>query len=288
VTSLQGSAPDASPNGVNTPHLDVELDTGTTGEWSPEFEARQLRELGEHGAEYGVLPSSILFDNDLSPTLRLTLAAMAAYSRDGRLAITQYRLAKRLGITRSSLSEMMLKAVSAGLLQRLEIDGEVIWRLRWLVFKRQAVPDAQRQAVPDSQAGPDVTRTRTHAGSKSSSLSTSPVRSSSKTLVVTDEERAWLHKRYDAKLGPVFVDEQIELCLGFKGTQKHSNMKLACNNWLIKACTDVANAKAAEARYVKAKTPYGAPLHDPKVSEPAPFLTHSVYDLPPFHDYTKD
>lgn len=303
MPSLHGADAGATVSGVNTPDLDADGVEDTIGsEWSPETEARRSREFADHGADIGWLPNSILFDNDLSPALRLTLTAMSAYSRGGQLDVTQYRLAKRLGISRQTLSEHMTNAVAAGLLQRLVIDGEVFWRLRWLTFKRQAVPDAQRQAVPDSQAAPDAPHAHAHAGSpvltnsSSSSSSVSVVdKKAKKTPSLTDDERAWMHKRYDPEIGATFVDEQIEAALTYPSAKSKTNFKAYVNNWLIKSVEQVnkvkaakLNAQAAEERYKHAKNGYGTPAADPYKTETAPFIVRSVYDIEPSRDRTND
>lgn len=291
MPSLHHDATESTLVSVNGQDPPVELDA----EWSPEFAERQAREFAEGGADIGWLPSEIIFDADLSAPVKVTMMAMAAYSRNGRLRITQYALAKRLGITRQSLSETMNKAVQAGLLQRLEVDDEVVWRLRWMGFKRQAVPDAQRQAVPDSQAVPDATRARTHAVSLKPTSTTSLKSRSVKSppLPLTDDERVKLHARFDGRFpSPTAVDEIIEEALNHPARLGKVTEYAYVRGWIrreaLKWDEHAAKMKAEQAREQRFKTPYGAPTVNPYTTEPAPFLTTDARDLPPSRDRTHD
>lgn len=254
-------------------------------------------EFQAHGAAQGVLLNSIIFDHDLSTPVRLAMLAMTCFADGDRLRCTQYHLAKRMGISRQALSKTMTEAVKAGLLQRLEIDGEVVWRMRWMSFKRQPTVDTQRQPTVDSQPTVDAPRTRTHAQISRTPLSTSTTTRKKKTvetIPLSAEERIKFHVRFERFYPSAErLDEVIDTALEHKNAngvwQTQYRYVLT---WLIRDTKDrklfTTNLAAAEARLVRAKTPYGAPQHDPKVSEPAPFLTHSSNDLPPFHDYTKD
>lgn len=229
--------------------------------------------------------------------------AMSLWSNDGRLTITQYALAKNLGVTRQAVSKAMRKAVAAGLLQRLEIDGAVHWRMRWATpFKRQPVVDAQRQPVVDSQPVVDVARPRTHAEltpvlNSSSKTKTSSSRTKAAPTPLSDDERAKLHTVFDVRFGSATaVDEAIEEALDHEALKKRKTEYLYLRGWLRREAWKYAetkqrfasakkNAEAAEARARSAK---GEPTHNPLVSEPAPFLTHSALDLPPFRNRQND
>jgi hypothetical protein len=295
VTSLQGSAPDASPNGVNTPHLDVELDTGTTGgppldpEWSEEEYEQARRAFFEQGSRYAVLPVEIITDPRFvkHSTVLIAMAAMSTLAVGDMLMVSKTQLARRLGVSQQAMSKTMAKAEEFGYVQRLAgPTTQARWRLRWLTSRRPQPQVVSSQAQVVSPQREVVSSSRTPALSPVlNSSSTSSKSSSRVTPSLTDVERAWLHNRYDKEIGATWVDEQIELALAHKAALKTKAFKLYCNTWLARAVGDVANTRAAKARLARAN---GAPTHDPKVSEPAPFLTHSVYDLPPFHDYTKD
>lgn len=313
MTSLQGSAPDASPNGVNTPHLDVELDTGTTGgdeEWSPELEREQALLHAEVGAPTGWLTNYLIFDSGLSATVKVTLIAMSAFATGDRLSITPYKLAKRLGISRQALSKSMGQAESAGFLQRVDYDGAAYWRMRWLtaltrVPQRQPVVDAQRQPVVDRQPDVDVTRTRAHAEltpvlNSSSKKKTSSSGTKAAPTPLTDDERAKLHTVFDARFGSATaVDEAIEEALDHEALKKRKTEYLYLRGWLRREAWKYAetkqrfvsakkNAEAAEARARAAK---GEPTHNPLVSEKPAWLGKSIWEIEaanPSRDRTHD
>ena len=293
MTSLQDNDPQSTSVSVNGSISPVELDA----EWSPEFAERQAREFAARGAEHGVLPNSILFDHGLSNAVKVAMMAMTVYSEGGRLRVSQYHLAKRLGVSRQWLSETMREAVKAGLLHRQEIDGEVVWRLRWLSFKRQPIPDAERQPIPDSQAVPDAPRARTHAQISRTSLTTSTsVKSRSvkpPPLPLTDDERAKLHARFDQRFPrPDAVDEIIEEALNHPARLDKVTEYAYVRGWIrreaLKWDEHAAKMKAEQAREQRFKTPYGAPTVNPYTTEPAPFLTKDARDLPPSRDRTHD
>jgi hypothetical protein len=301
VPSVQHPEADTSPNGVNTQDVDVEADANTISgppldpEWSEQEYEQARRAFFEQGSRYAVLPVEIITDPRFTKhaTVLIAMAAMSTLAVGDMLMVSQTQLARRLGVTQQAMSKTMAKAEEFGYVQRLAgPTTQARWRLRWLTSRRPQPQVVSSQAEVVSPQPQVVSSSRTHALSPVLSSTSSSVKSSSRQLMVTEEERAWLHARYDARIGPTFVDEQIELCLGYKTTKNHKNLKLACSNWLVKACEQVDRARTAKTNKELAETRYrlakGEPASDPKVSEPAPFLTHSAADLPPFHDYTKD
>lgn len=301
MSSLHGDEHVASANGVTTQHLGVTDEATTTDSvWPEAYEREVALRAGQAGAVYGHLHRDLTFDTDLSPALRLTLLAMTHFVDDDgeSLSISQYTLAKRLGITRQTLSEHFAKAVQAGLLQRQVIDGEVHWRMRWLVpprrLKRQAVPDAQRQALPDSQALPDAPHAHAHA--------LSPVLKDNvvvevkdgkarkpKTEPLTDEQRATLHQKYESFYpSRQALDDVIDSALEHENARKWKTEYRYAMGWVQRDIKDRkifnTNLKAAEARLAKAK---GEPTHNPLVSEPSPWFTRDARDIEPFVDRTK-
>jgi len=249
----------------------------------------------EGGALIGFLPIQIWLNPDLAKAHAVlhVLGVMTLFAQGDRLAISQYDLAKRMGLARQSVSESMDKAEKLGLLQRLEIDGDVVWRMRWLSgFTRQAHPDAQRQAHPDSQAHPDATHAHAHALSPVLNLDVDVKETSTPRKrgpqPLTDEERQKLHGEFDTRLGNAAnVETIIAQALNHTASKKWKGEYRGLQVWLRREARDwerhkeqmaaaKANKAAAEARARAAK---GEPVHDPKVSEPAPFITKTVFEI---------
>ena len=293
MTSLHHDATESTNVSVNGQNSPVELDaditedgfsedewSGEEKEWSPEQQAEMEAWWRETGNAQAVLPAEIILDPDLSHAVIHLLLFMSLWARGQWLGISPYKLAQRMHVSHQACSKLMERARQQGLLHRVTSPkGRTYWRMRWLTpFRRQDVPTTQPQVAhttqPQVAQQPQVASPRTHARTRStsSSLSTSSSTKSS-TPSLTDEERAWLHKRWDSRLGVVWVDEQIEMCLGYKTTKNHKNIKLACNQWLMKSETEVNNARAAKARAEKAASPYvraAAPEPPPLQTNPPP------------------
>jgi hypothetical protein len=321
VTSLQGSAPNASVNGVNTPHLDVELDTGTTGgdggfsedewsddekEFSPEFQAWLDAEWRKTGNSMGFLPNEIIFDPGISHAVVHVCLAVSVYSKGPFLGITAYALAKRMGVTHQALSLNLNKAADLGLLQRMVRNGEAFWRMRWVGYRRSpqkqgelASPEPpEKQGELDAQGELASPHTRTHAVSpvlnSSSGVSVKSRTTKEPPRPLSEDERAKLHAEYDARFGSAkAVDDVIDEALDHEALKKRKTEYLYLRTWLrtegrhwnehkAKMAAEKARLKGIETAYAS-KQPV-----NPYTTEPAPFLTRSAVDLPPFRDRTHD
>jgi len=314
VPSVQHPEADTSPNGVNTQDVDVEADANTISEslddeWT-DAEIEEARQIGyDRGASYAVLPGWVANDPSLTPPMLCALVQMSMHAAGDRLNVSQAQLSFKLRVTQQAVSKTMARLAEIGYIQKLNERGRPAWRLRWLTNRAQpqvvrAVPNPQPTVV---DAQPQVVPTQptvvAHAHALSPVLNSSDgsvVKTSSSSrkpkaapVPLSDEERAKRHTKY-GRFYPSAeaLDDVIDIALNHVAVDKAKGEYRYAMGWVQRDIRDRKLFKAKldveKARETRFKTPYGESLYDPKVSTPAPFLTHSAADLPPFHDYTKD
>jgi hypothetical protein len=250
---------------------------GLDAEWKPEVVERAKSVFWELGAPNVVLPGWMALDRDLPDHVFRALAVMSTVAAGDRLLVSQAELARRLGVTHQAMAKTMTQAQQRGLLERCGGRGPAAtWRLTWLSKQQPPVAEQQPQQQPPVAEQQPQAAVLAHARGVNPRTSTSKSSSGRSVVkpVLTDEERAWLHARYDNELGSTFVDEQIEAALGYKSAKNYTHWKIYCSNWLQGAVEKVYKIRAAKAgneaanvRLERAKAPYQAPAnpHEPKL-----------------------